>query len=163
MVLEELAGFEAAVGAIQKTIDILNGISKNPKNEAVQKAQQQIIEVQRFVMQSNQQMVTLQKERNELEARVRELENFSEELERYELRILGESVSAYVLKKECRKHNGEEHLLCPDCAAESKTSFLSKGRYDGGYTLTCSRCGEKGNVFEHAPRLPPSPASGYIV
>ena len=143
MVLEELAGFNAAVGAIQKTINILNSLSKNSKNEAIQEAQQQIIEVQRFVMQSTQQTVTLQKEKNELEAKVKELEDVSEKLERCELRSLGGTFSTLVLKE-----GGDEHLLCPTCGAGRKISYLVKREYQGGYTLKCSLCGREGDVHE---------------
>ena len=160
MALEQLGTVLTAYELIKKAAITLKHL---PKNEAIQEARQQLIDAQDIALEANGKMVALQKEKDELEARVKELEDISKEVERYELQLLGGTVSALVLKSEYRKHSGEKHMLCPDCEAANRISYLSKGRYDGGYTLSCSRCGEKGDVFEHAPRLPPSPGSGYIV
>lgn len=109
--------------------------------------QSKLLEFQSRILDANNAAFAAQEERSTLLQRIREFEEKVAQFEawdakakRYELKTVGYSAFAYVLKKEER---GTEppHWVCTNCFENKRASILQSVFYKGqGQTWTCPSC-----------------------
>jgi len=111
----------AGLSALKTAFDIAKGL-KDIDDAARRNAA--VIELQEKILAAQEAQSALLERVRELEEKVRSLETWETEKQRYELKQFGSAV-AYVLKAEAQ---GTEpsHQLCANCFARGKKSFLTK-------------------------------------
>lgn len=110
----------AALSGIKGAIEVTTALV-NVRDEA--KLAMARVELLRLLVEAQQAEVALIEDKRRLSERVRELETWDREAERYELANVGSGVIAFALKPEAQ---GAEpaHLLCANCFKQRRQSYL---------------------------------------
>lgn len=105
-------------------------------------AQAAIISLQSAMLSLQGQYAELMMEKDELERRLVEIENWTGEVQRYQLKEIAEGIFVRELKQD---QAGAEpvHWLCTNCFAHRKKSILQRHAQD----YVCPRCSAK--IYGH--------------
>jgi hypothetical protein len=111
----------------------------------------------RLLLQAQETEAALIAEKRRLEERVRRLETWEGEKERYELRQVAHGVYVRALKPNAA---GTEppHAICANCYERGKKRYLQSdglpGPYGGTENLTCRECGEVIQIHHEGRPVP---------
>ncbi|MDI1327223.1 MAG: hypothetical protein PSV23_10545 [Brevundimonas sp.] len=114
------------------------------------------LELQGLLLEAQEAQSALAGQKRELEERVRQLETWHCEKERYELQQIGRGTFAYTLKTEAQ---GAEppHMICPNCFEHGRKSILQAAEAARGQRIhRCPAC--KAEVAGNMPPSQPLPA-----
>jgi hypothetical protein len=110
-------------------------------------------ELMNLLLEAQQAETALVADKRQLEERVRELEAWDGEKERYELKDIGNGCMAYVLKPSAA---GSEppHSLCANCYQQGRKSILTPFHIQIGRAeaMQCHACGSEMIVQGHDGR-----------
>ena len=101
----------------------------------------QILSAQESAIRSQERETALTRQVHDLEDRIREMETWSRQKERYQLTKLPPGILVYEIKEAAR---GDEppHYVCAKCFEQQKRSFLNSDEPNLGTTkLHCPSCG----------------------
>jgi hypothetical protein len=136
-----MADVAGALGAAKAAFDLTKAFVDVRDATKVQAVR---FELMGLLLQAQETEVSLIAEKRELEERVRDLEAWDGEKQRYELKDVGQGCIAYALKADAQ---GAEppHSLCAGCYNQGRKSILvpfhiSIGR---GEALQCHTCGSE--------------------
>lgn len=151
---------------IQSAVVTLNAISALTKAVISSKVdaalREQAIETQSALIDLNNTIFSLQsqnqsllREKDELEKRLIEMENWQSEAQKYTLIEMTEGVFVYALKPD-HKTTSPAHWLCPNCYHNKKQSILQLGysRIRHKNTFNCPSCGLE--LIDHSNKAMPS-------
>lgn len=124
------------------------------------KAQEVKFELMRLLIQAQETEVALVAEKRDLEERVRKLETWEREKERYLLEEVGLGGFAYAIRPEAQGSE-PKHYLCAYCYEQRKKSplmtvYIPQGRAE---MLKCQPCGAE--IVTSGVDLRPSPTTGF--
>lgn len=154
-----------ALGAAKAAFDLTKAFSDIRDATKVQALK---FELMGLLLDAQEAQATLLAEKRQLEERVRELEAWDREKQRYQLTAVVDGTVAYALKPEAQ---GSEvsHQLCTACFSEGHKGFLQREMRVPGMNeyLVCQRCNSEIALQivhpEHRgakPRKPPAPPKG---
>jgi len=137
-----IAEITSLISSSKAAYDIAKGInaikSEVDRNEAVSKILEVLIAVQTNALSVNAIAQELQREKYDLENKVRQYENWAETERQYELKEVVPETFVYAYKDNTKPN----HWLCPKCFQEKKTYILQLD-YDGTAgpkSYICSNC-----------------------
>jgi DNA-directed RNA polymerase subunit RPC12/RpoP len=125
------------------------------------KIEAKVFELQRLILDAQAAEAALAGEKRRLEDRVRELETWDRDKQRYQLEYVGPARAlAFGLKPEA-KGSEADHKLCADCYNKGQKSYLQPHLIPQGRAqiLACGTCGSqilvKGVAETHASKKSP--------
>jgi hypothetical protein len=137
-----------ALSEIKIFSDLAMMVQKQKVEAAVRdkaiEAQAAVIAIQSTLLSLQSQYAELLIEKAELKRRLIEVEDWTGDVQRYQLKEIAEGVFVRELKQD---QAGAEpvHWLCTNCFAHRKKSILQRNAQD----YVCPRCGEKIYGYEH--------------
>jgi len=108
------------------------------------------LELQGLLLEAQEAQAALVEEKRELTERIRKMETWEAEKERYELASVGFGAFAYVTKAD-NKGLGPPHMLCANCFKLGHPALLQYARGDMRGTYECHAC--KAKISTNADRL----------
>jgi hypothetical protein len=153
----------AGIGAFKSAFDIARAL-KDMDDTAKRNAA--VIELQGSILDAQSAQQEMIKRSEQLEKRVKELESWETERERYIRFQPGPGIFTFADKEES---NGEEHTfpqLCPSCFHHRQKSFLNTETWNPGRceVLVCRDCGwlayVHGSAQPEHQKLAPKPYRG---
>jgi hypothetical protein len=143
----------AGIAALRAATDIVGGLiaarDMHKFSGALIELQNKIISANLGISALQDQLSTSKDEKRDLEDKLRDIENWRAETERYELRDFGTNIYAYTLKQGFE--NGEPpHHICATCLPQRQKSILQCLTTDGYYQ--CNVCKNGFQLGEKATR-----------
>ena len=139
----DVLAISGALTSLKTANDLLGALIGAKEAESVRgevvKCLGQVIAAQRDCLAAQEAHSALLKQKDELERKVVELEDWGREKARYELQDAGLGQLAYTLK-EAMQGGEPRHHLCPNCYASGRKSILQP--FDGYLSryLNCHAC-----------------------
>lgn len=143
-----MSPLNAAGDTLQKLIETRDLVKFG---DDLRKLLAEVIAAQRAALTAQANEQTMAEEIRQLKEKVRTLEAFNTDLEKYELVELAPNVVA-MARKETAQSAAPSHYLCADCAANGKIHHLQQhesGPYYDEYR--CNGCGFKIGISKGTP------------
>lgn len=140
--MDILAGYNGIRAAIE-TVKTMHDLSTSvERNRAVMDVMVSLNLAMGELFEANQARLALVKENKDLKEKLRQLEDWTAEKEKYELVDTGQGSLAYALK-ESERGSVPGHYLCPHCYEKGQKSMLHHETLPVGraQTLVCHSCG----------------------
>jgi NTP pyrophosphatase (non-canonical NTP hydrolase) len=132
-----MSPLNAAGEGIQKLIEVRD-LAKF--GDALGKLYAQVLSAQQGALAAQARESTLAEEIGELKKKVRDLEAWDAEKQRYELVALAPSVMAYAIKHGM-ENNEAPHYICANCYQQGKKRFLNQFIHGAEYAkFRCDDC-----------------------
>ncbi len=113
-------------------------------------------ELNRLLLEAIEAQTALVSEKRELEERIRQLEAWSIQEERYQLTEVGSGTFAYVIKSDAQGAD-PPHMACANCFEQKRRSIIQRrGGMSGGHAMfICTSCQSQIAVrVDDPPRQP---------
>jgi hypothetical protein len=153
MVSEVFSG----LAALKSAFDLAKGL-KDIDDAARRNAA--VIELQQKILDAQQSQAELAEKANALEQELQRLKSWEADKSRYQLKSLAPGVVAFTLRDDMRAPDEPLHLICANCCAAGRKSYLQQpisGQYYDQYK--CNGCGEELPVNKGTP---PSRSDDYV-
>jgi len=127
-------------------------ITDEAVREKVQELLDAIISLQSLIISHQAEFSALRQEKEAIEQKLREIENWREEASRYELTEIASGVYVYA-KKKTVESSEPLHYLCAKCYNERKKSILQRTQHSGmGIHYICHSCSSE--ILDHSKETP---------
>jgi hypothetical protein len=136
-----------AIGATAnafKLVQAFNDVRDATKVQALK------FELMGLLLEAQQTQAALVAEKRDLAERVRQLETWEGEKQRYQLTNVGWGATAFVLKPEAQGSEAA-HMLCANCFQHGHPSILQYDRKDMRGAYACPKC--KSGIMTNADTL----------
>lgn len=132
--------------------DSIGKIKDIAVREKVEELLNTIIPLQSFVISLQATNSSLIKEKETLEQKLREIEDWRQEASSYELTEIASGVYVY-MKKKAVDSSEPVHYLCANCYNDRKKSILQRTRQShGGMHYICHFCSSE--IIDHSKAIP---------
>ena len=141
----ELMTIQTAMTSLKTALDIVKGF-KNIKSDAEMQSKISellgaLIDVQNGAISANEAQFVMQERIRELEAQLRNLDDWEQQKDRYVLVSPWRGpAQVNALKQSCAAEGEPAHYLCPTCFLKSQRIILSPIFKDHFTQMTCSSC-----------------------
>lgn len=144
-----LASLSLTANFVKKSIE---KIKDDAVREKVQELLDTIIPLQSFVISLQTTVSTVNKEKEALEQKLREIENWRQEASSYELTQIASGVYTYT-KKKTIESSEPVHYLCAKCYNDQRKSILQRvNKTMAGVKYICHTC--KSEFLDHSQSSP---------
>lgn len=132
--------------------DSIEKIKDEAVREKVKELLDTIIPLQTYIISLNETISSLRKEKEAIEQKLREIEDWRQEAASYELVELASGVYAY-MKKKTIPLSEPPHYLCAKCYNDRKKSILQRVRQShAGMHYVCHSCSSE--IIDHSNAKP---------
>src|SRR3972149_10809607 len=151
----------ALLSSAKGAYDIAKGVSSLSadvqRNESISKILEALIAIQGEALSVQERYQKVLEEKNELSARLKNFEQWSDIEQLYELKDLGGNVFVYAYKK-TESSVEPMHYLCTNCyTAEKKSILQCLGTYVTGTDYICHTCNAK--ITDKTNKKPSTPST----
>lgn len=152
----DIATISAALSSLSITSKFIKDSIEKIKDNAVREKVEELLNA---IIPLMSQIISLQalnsasiKEKEALEQKLKNIENWNEEAARYELEELASGVYVYAIK-EAAKSSGPVHYLCAKCYNDRKKSILQRTQHSySGMHYVCHSCSSE--IVDHSKAKP---------
>ena len=138
------------LGAIGATMHAFNLVKAFNEVRDATKVQSLKFELMGLLLEAQEAQAALVMQKRELEDRVRKLETWESQKQKYELTSVGTGTFAFALKPDAQGSQAP-HVLCANCFNHGHPSILQQDRNAGHGIYACPKC--KAHITPHSDRL----------
>jgi hypothetical protein len=110
------------------------------RDETAQRLTQVIIDVQAKTMDAQNQLAEAKEKIRSLQQRIKDMDTWATEKQRYELWEAGSGRALVYRLKESERAGQPEHFICPKCYEDGQARILQRHKAPGLEWLTCLTC-----------------------
>jgi superfamily II helicase len=144
-----LGSFGLTVNFVKNSIDKIKDVAVREK---VQELLNTIIPLQSIILSLQSTNSTLIQEKDALEQKLREIENWNQEASSYQLKELAPGVYVYVKKKGVQTTE-PIYYICAKCYKERKIYILQRTKHDyAGIHYICHSCSSE--IIDYSKAIP---------